>query len=313
MPSECRMPSIFGPTPEISLRSSRLPACRCRPDGSGRQATAWPAGGLGDRYGLRRLEGGMPARPCRGPLRCLEPARPRSRCWHWRPNAAAPNAGRLLGRRRDLDVDGDLIAGLVSGASVFGLAALDGGTVAAAGAGIGRCDDARRALPGGRAASLASLSRVDFSTAFSSRSVVRPGCGAEHDAVDLRADRHAVALAGGESVDDLAQPFRRQILIGVLEDHDHRRVDAGAEAFDLFPRQRALVVGVELVVMDFRAADIHQRFGAAQHAGRRAADLDMGAACRPASAGTACRRSRPRARGYRACRACRRHARSPPW
>jgi hypothetical protein len=32
---------------------------------------------------------------------------------------------------------------------------------------------------------------------------------------------------------------------------------------------------VELVVMDLRAAHVHQRFRAAQHAGRGAADLDM--------------------------------------
>ena len=38
-----------------------------------------------------------------------------------------------------------------------------------------------------------------------------------------------------------------------------------------------LGIGVELVVMDLAAADIHQLFRAAQHAGRRAADLDMGA------------------------------------
>ena len=55
-----------------------------------------------------------------------------------------------------------------------------------------------------------------------------------------------------EGVDDLAQALGRQILVGILEDHHHRRVDAGAKALDLFPGKRAGRIEMELVVVDLR-------------------------------------------------------------
>ena len=94
--------------------------------------------------------------------------------------------------------------------------------------------------------------------------------------VDLGAGLDGVALACLESIDDLFQTLGRQVFIGILEDDDHRRVDAGALTFHLFPGKRAALIGVQRIVMDLLAADIHQRFGAAQHAGRGAADLNVG-------------------------------------
>jgi hypothetical protein len=157
-----------------------------------------------------------------------------------------------------LTSDGDFTAASVSGASVLGLAAFDGAAEAASASGACGPDGA---------------ARVAFSTDFSSFSAVKPVAGAENQ----RSVCGPVAASGLELVDDLGQALGRQVLVGVLKDHHHRRVDAGAEAFDLFPGQRAVGVGMELFVMDLRTADVHQRFGAAQRAGRGAADLDVGA------------------------------------
>ncbi len=95
-------------------------------------------------------------------------------------------------------------------------------------------------------------------------------------AIDLRTGLDLAALAGFESVDDFFQTFRRQILIGILEDDDHGSVDAGALTLDFFPGERAFGIEREGIVMDLLLTDLHQIFRAAQHAGRGAADLDMG-------------------------------------
>jgi hypothetical protein len=68
----------------------------------------------------------------------------------------------------------------------------------------------------------------------------------------------------------------RQVFVGILEDLHHRRVDAGAETFDLFPGEHAVLGDLVHVLGDARLADPDQVLGAAQLAGRRAADLDMG-------------------------------------
>jgi hypothetical protein len=90
----------------------------------------------------------------------------------------------------------------------------------------------------------------------------------------LRARRHR--LAGRDVVDQLLQLFRRQIFIGVLENLQHRRIHAGAQALHLFPGEVAVFGQLKLVLGDLATANIFEIIGAAQHAGRRAAHLDMG-------------------------------------
>ena len=82
-------------------------------------------------------------------------------------------------------------------------------------------------------------------------------------------------LAALESVEQRLENLRRQVLVGVLRHLDHRRVHAGAEALDLLPGEIAVGGDVMLIVMDALAADVDQVARAAQHAGRRAADLDV--------------------------------------
>ena len=91
----------------------------------------------------------------------------------------------------------------------------------------------------------------------------------------LRTGLDARTVAGLERLDDLFQTLRGQILIGILEDHHHWRVHAGALALDLFPGQRARLVAMERLGVDVPLAHRLQILGAAQHARRRAAYLDM--------------------------------------
>ena len=97
------------------------------------------------------------------------------------------------------------------------------------------------------------------------RTAGRSGC---------RADRCAVA--GAEGLDDLLEALDRQILVGVVADHHHRRVHAGAEALDLFPAQLAVGGDLERIVVDPVLADLDQFLRAAQHARGRAAHQDVG-------------------------------------
>ena len=58
---------------------------------------------------------------------------------------------------------------------------------------------------------------------------------------------------GGEVVEDLFEAFRRQVLVGIVPDQHHRRVDAGAEALDLLPgeltvRRDVKRIGVQRVM-----------------------------------------------------------------
>jgi hypothetical protein len=82
-------------------------------------------------------------------------------------------------------------------------------------------------------------------------------------------------LARRHLVDERRQFLGRQVLVVILADLGHRRVGAGAEALDLFPRE--LAVGAELMRLrrDLVAADADQVLRPADHAGRGAADLDM--------------------------------------
>ena len=101
----------------------------------------------------------------------------------------------------------------------------------------------------------------------------RPALGLGRIAPVLRArHRH---LAGGELVEDLGEALRGEILVVILADLRHRRVGAGPETLDLFPRE--LAVGGDLVCLrrDLVLADRHQILGTADHAGRSAADLHM--------------------------------------
>ena len=288
MPSACRMPSIFGPTPEISFRSSTAAGLSI-------------AGAVGSAMAsTRRL---CAAASCRD-LRCLaapstagcrlvgvgglEPALarlPPSRPPGWPSPATATSAPDSFRPRR-------------SSAWRHWTAEL-------------------RRLPPGRCRASRASARVSLVARRlehgRSRSSARSGPPAARRQTRSICGPgwHRRPLAGRERVDDLFEPLGRQVLVGVLEDHHHRRVDAGAEALDLFPRQRAVGIGVELVVMDLRLGrrpSALRRRAACTASCRRPGHAP---ACRPASAGTGCRRSRLRARGYRACRACRRRARSP--
>src|SRR6478672_8832215 len=84
----------------------------------------------------------------------------------------------------------------------------------------------------------------------------RPSLGARHRSPDLRAGFRGMALV--ETVDHLLEQLRRQVLVGILEDLDHRRVGAGAEALDLLPREVAIGRKLVLVLGDAMLADLLQ-------------------------------------------------------
>src|ERR1700721_2579818 len=67
-------------------------------------------------------------------------------------------------------------------------------------------------------------------------------------AIDLRPRLRR--LAGGKAIEHLAEVFLGQILVGILPDQDHRRIHAGAEAFDLFPTEIAILRQFEGIMMD---------------------------------------------------------------
>src|ERR1700674_90920 len=99
----------------------------------------------------------------------------------------------------------------------------------------------------------------------------RPADRRRQLAIDLRTGLRR--LAGGERVENLRETLRRQVLVVVVVDLHHRRVDAGTEALDLHPREFA--VGSHLVfVADAAAADLLERVRAAQLARRGAAKLN---------------------------------------
>src|SRR5262249_28114718 len=48
-------------------------------------------------------------------------------------------------------------------------------------------------------------------------------------------------MARGQAVQDLTEAFLGQILVGIVPDQNHWRVDACAEAFDLLPAEIAVL------------------------------------------------------------------------
>ncbi len=77
-----------------------------------------------------------------------------------------------------------------------------------------------------------------------------------------------------EIVEQFGKNLRCQVLVVVVVDLHHRRIATGAQALDLGPREQA--VGRHMTLLaDALAADRLEVFGAAQHAGRRAAELNV--------------------------------------
>src|ERR1700687_3272294 len=56
-------------------------------------------------------------------------------------------------------------------------------------------------------------------------------------------------LAARQRIEDLLEGCRREVLIGVAADQDHRGVDAAAQALDLLPGEIAVRRDVGLIVM----------------------------------------------------------------
>ena len=87
--------------------------------------------------------------------------------------------------------------------------------------------------------------------------------GLGRDAPNLRADLNR--SANRQVVEKLGEVLRRQVLVVVVVDLNHRRVATGAEALDLGPREQA--VGRHMALLaDALAADSLEVFGAGEHA-----------------------------------------------
>ena len=114
---------------------------------------------------------------------------------------------------------------------------------------------------------------VEHRQAFTVFSVVGPPTGADNCRSICGPGFTGLPL--GEAVEHLLEAFRGQVLVGVVPDQHHRRVHAGAEALDLLPGEIAVRRDVQRIVVDALVADLEQRLGAAQHARRGAADLDV--------------------------------------
>src|SRR3546814_13493708 len=70
----------------------------------------------------------------------------------------------------------------------------------------------------------------------------RPADGRRIPTIDLRADLRL--LAAGERIEQRLHPGGIEILVEIVVDLHHRRVDAGAEAFDLDPGEQAVGRGL---------------------------------------------------------------------
>src|SRR5579864_2683279 len=92
-------------------------------------------------------------------------------------------------------------------------------------------------------------------------------------AIDLRTGLRR--MAGGKTVEHLAEALLGQILVSVLPDQHHRRVHAGTETLDLFPAEIAVLGQVEGFVVDPALAHLDEVARSAQAAWRSAADLDV--------------------------------------
>ena len=188
MPSACRMPSIFGPTPEISLRSST--GCRLVDAGRAVRVVERRLGRL-CRSACRRRhrlaaqhsgEAGSAFGLADGDCAVSTPSRPRLRpCSRWRRRMRRRRRSRpSRPQARPCPPTATSAPALVSGASVFGLAALDGGTA---------CRrrhwrrDGASAPPGGRRRGLGFLvarrlqDRLLVASARSGRLSARRRCG----------------------------------------------------------------------------------------------------------------------------------------
>src|SRR6516165_12581404 len=82
------------------------------------------------------------------------------------------------------------------------------------------------------------------------------------------------AAPGGELVENLLEARRGQVLVIVVVDLRHRGIHAGAQALDLDPGEFSVRRDMKLLA-DSSLADLLELVGAAQHAGRGAAQLDM--------------------------------------
>src|SRR6185437_4741159 len=96
--------------------------------------------------------------------------------------------------------------------------------------------------------------------------------------LDLGARLDRLAVARAERFDDALEAFDGEVFVGVVADHDHRGVDAGAKALGFFPAQLAVRRNFERIVRDLVPADVQEIAGAAQHARGRAANDDVGIA-----------------------------------
>src|SRR5216683_6677773 len=63
-------------------------------------------------------------------------------------------------------------------------------------------------------------------------------------------------IAGRKTVQHLAEIFLGEVLVGILPDQHHRRIHAGAQAFDLFPTEIAVLGEVEGIVMNAALAHL---------------------------------------------------------
>ena len=105
-----------------------------------------------------------------------------------------------------------------------------------------------------------------------SLSVVAPPTGARLLPIDLRAGLHF--LASTQIIENFSEALGSQVLIVIVIDLRHRRIDASAEALDLDPGELAVFGDVTLLA-DALAAHFLQIVGAAQPARCRAAELHV--------------------------------------
>src|SRR6266481_6447834 len=82
-------------------------------------------------------------------------------------------------------------------------------------------------------------------------------------------------IAGGKAVQHLAEAFLGQVLVGILPDQNHRRVDASAKALDFFPTKTSILGKMKGIVMNAALAHLDDIAGAAQSARRGTTDLDV--------------------------------------
>src|SRR5258708_29478599 len=101
----------------------------------------------------------------------------------------------------------------------------------------------------------------------------RPTDGSRELPIDLRSGPWRVARR--KAVQHLAEAFLGQVLVGILPDQHHRRVDAGAETLDFFPAEIAVFGKMKGIVLNAALAHLEDIGGAAQPARRGAANLPM--------------------------------------